>query len=100
MSIGFRLEKYTELRPEVLMVELETATGEADTVTIFKGFSSSLVKPTSFDPDIHIIEADAKIQTIDRLQSPYNPDNPKYIEQGLSLAEMEKLLTELGIWVV
>lgn len=97
MSIGSRLEKYTELRPEVLMVELETPTGEADTVTIFKGFSSSLVKPTNFDPDVPIIEADSKIQSIDRLQSPYNPDSPQYIQRGLSLEEMAELLAQLGI---
>ncbi len=97
MSIGLRLEKYTELRPEVLMVELETATGEADTVTIFKGFSSSLVKPTSFDPEVPLIEPNSTIKAIARLQSPYNPDNPQYIQQGLSLEEMERLLTELGI---
>lgn len=91
-SIGDRLEKYTTIHPEVLMVTLQTSAGEEDIVVIFSGFSSSLVKPTNFDPDIPIIEADATITSIDRLASPYNPDQPQYIQQGLTLAVMEKLL--------
>lgn len=97
-SIGLRLEKYTSKRQEeVLMVELETSSGESDTVVIYSGFSSSLVRPTNFDPDVPVIEADAKIMTIDRLASPYNPENPTYIQTGLTLSEMEKLLSEAGI---
>ena len=96
-SIGLRLEKYTQVCPEVLMVELVNTQGEPDTVTIFKGFSSSLVNPTNFDPDIPIIEVDAEIKAIDRLKAPYNPDKPEYIQQGLTLAEMEQLLGQMGI---
>ncbi|NJL51820.1 MAG: hypothetical protein HC930_05590, partial [Hydrococcus sp. SU_1_0] len=74
-SIGLRLERYTlKRRQEVLMVHLETATGESDTVMIFAGFSSSLVMPTAFDPDILIIPDDSSINSIDRLVSPYNPN--------------------------
>ncbi len=96
--IGSRLEKYTMKRKEeVLMVELETNSGESDTVVIYSGFSSSLVRPTSFDPDIPVIEADAKIISIDRLASPYNPENPTYIKTGLTLSDMEQLLAEAGV---
>jgi hypothetical protein len=97
-SIGWRLEQYTlKRRQEVLMVHLETATGESDTVMIFAGFSSSLVMPTAFDPDIPIIAEDSTINSIDRLISPYNPNNPQYLESGLSLLEMIKLLETLHL---
>jgi hypothetical protein len=47
-----RLEQYTTKRPqEVLLVKIEID-GELDEIAIFKGFSSSLMRPTAFDPDI------------------------------------------------
>jgi hypothetical protein len=97
-SIGLRLEKYTlKRKQEVLMVHLETAAGESDTVMIFAGFSSSLVMPTAFDPDIPIIADDSTINSIDRLASPYNPSNPDYLESGLSLPEMIKILETMNL---
>ena len=97
-SIGFRLEQYTlKRKQEVLMVHLQTASGEPDTVMIFAGFSSSLMMPTAFDPDIPIIAADSKIESIDRLASPYEPNNPQYLASGLSLSEFEQLLAELDL---
>ena len=95
--IGDRLEKYTTIHQEVLMVNLQTSAGEEDIVVIYGGFSSSLVKPTNFDPDIPVIEAEATITSIDRLASPYNPDQPQYIQEGLTLAAMEKLLIASGL---
>lgn len=91
--LSWRLEKYSEIHPdEVLMIELKTNSGEEDIVLIYNGFSSSLVKPTIYDLDIPVIEQNAEIISIDRLTSPYNPDQPQYIQQGLSLSEMEQLL--------
>ena len=96
-SIAQQLEEYTRQRPEeVLIVTLETE-GEMDEVMIFKGFSSSLMHPTNFDPDIPIISTTAKIIKIDRASSPYNPDAPNYLQQGLTQAEMESLLSTLNI---
>jgi hypothetical protein len=95
-SIGKRLEQYTLKRPqEVLLVEAEIA-GELDQIIIFKGFSSSLINPTAFDPEIPILSEDAKIISIDRLASPYSPNNPRYIEKGLTLETMETLLSEVN----
>lgn len=92
-SINWRLEQYTtKHQEEVLIVNLETSSGEEDIVLIYNGFSGSLVKSTTCDPDTPIIEANAKIISIDRLASPYNPSKPQYIQQGLTLAEMEQLL--------
>ncbi|MDJ0738050.1 MAG: hypothetical protein QNJ47_29015 [Nostocaceae cyanobacterium] len=96
-SIGKRLEKYTEQRPqEVLLVTVEF-NGEEDQITIFKGFSSSLMRPTAFDPDVPVLPDDAKIISIDRIASPYNPQAPRYIQQGLNWEQMQALLSERGV---
>jgi len=95
--IVHRLEKYTNKRPqEVLIVKIELD-GETDEIAIFKGFSSSLMRPTAFDPDIPVLPDSAKIIEIDRLSSPYNPTEPDYIQQGLTWEMMQELLTELGV---
>lgn len=97
-SIGFRLEQYTlKRRQEVLIVNLQTASGEPDSVMIFAGFSSSLMRATSFDPDVPVIADDSTIISIDRLVSPYDPSNPQYIESGLTMGEMESILEKLDI---
>jgi hypothetical protein len=96
-SIGKRLEQYTTKRPqEVLLVTVEVA-GEQDTIAIFKGFSSSLMRPTAFDPDVPVLPDEANILNIDRVASPYNPDVPRYIQQGLSWSAMEALLSEVEV---
>ncbi len=96
-SIGRRLERYTIKRPqEVLIVSAEIA-GEPDQIAIFKGFSSSLMRPTSCDPDVPVLPAEAQIITIDRVASPYNPDAPRYLQQGLTWENMQQLLEAAGI---
>lgn len=93
-----RLEQYTLKKPqEVLIVEVEVDGKSNDRLIIFKGFSSSLMRPTAFDPDVPILPKDAKITSIDRLRSPYNEDSPNYLQQGLTWESMELLLEELGI---
>jgi hypothetical protein len=97
-SIGLRLEQYTlKRKQEVLIINLETTSGELDTVMIYAGFSSSLVKATDFDPDVPIIATDSTIISIDRLASPYVPNNPQYISSGLTLEEMEDLLQAMNL---
>ncbi|MFB6275453.1 MAG: hypothetical protein ABEI32_04805 [Halothece sp.] len=92
-----RLEQYTLKHPqEVLLLEVETE-GERDRILIFKGFSSSLTGATAYDPDVPVLSEAATIVSIDRAQSPYSPDNPQYIEQGISWETMEQRLTELGL---
>jgi hypothetical protein len=92
-----RLEQYTLKHPqEVLLLEVETE-GERDRILIFKGFSSSLTGATAYDPDVPVLSEAATIVSIDRAQSPYSPDNPQYIEQGISWETMEQRLTDLGL---
>lgn len=92
-----RLEKYTTKRShEVLLVTAEIA-GEPDQIAIFKGFSSSLMRPTAFDPEMPVLSDRAKILSIDRVASPYNPQSPRYIQQGLTWETIQPLLLEAGV---
>ncbi|MBE9238471.1 hypothetical protein IQ227_21225 [Anabaena aphanizomenioides LEGE 00250] len=96
-SIGKRLEQYTVKRhQEVLLVTINIA-DEQDKIAVFKGFSSSLMRPTAFDPDVPVLPDDAIIVAIDRIASPYNPESPRYIQQGISWEAMKALLLEVGV---
>lgn len=96
-SVGKRLERYTAKRShEVLLVAVEIE-GEPDQIAIFKGFSSSLMRPTAFDPEVPVLPNEAKILTIDRVASPYNPQSPRYIQQGLTWETIQPLLSEVGV---
>lgn len=95
VAIAQSLESYSRHHPEeVLLVTTINNAGEEDQVMIFKGFSSSLMQPTDFNPDNSVFAADAKFVSLDRLQSPYNPANPIYIEQNLAWEAMQQLLDE------
>jgi hypothetical protein len=91
-SIEKILEQYSQNHPEeVLLVEAEID-GALDQIMIFKGFSSSLVRPTAFDPDLPILPAAAKILSISRVKAPYRPDSPEYISQNLTWEQFQALL--------
>lgn len=95
--IARRLELYTLKRPQEVLVVHAEISGEPDEIAIFKGFSSSLMRPTAYDPEVPVLPEDANITAIDRLHGPFNPQKPRYIEQGRSLAAMEELLAEVGL---
>ena len=96
-NIGKRLEQYTAKRSrEVLLVSIEIA-GEPDEIAIFKGVSSSLMRPTAFDPEVSVLPDEAKILKIDRVAGPYNPQSPHYIQQGLTWETVQPLLSEVGV---
>lgn len=99
-----RLESYTLKYPqEVLLVsaylqEAEQIEGsETDKIIIFKGFSSSLMRPTAFDPEVPTLPAAAVIYQIDRLQGPYQPQSPQYLEQAITPDEFARKLSALGL---
>lgn len=94
-SIGQRLEQYTLKRPQEVLIVTTISNGEEDQVAIFRGFSSSLMRSTAFDPEVPVLEGE--ILSIDRVLSPYNPSDPQYIEKGLSGEEMQKILLEVGV---
>ena len=96
-SISKRLEQYTVKKSqEVLIINVEID-GEPDQIAVFKGFSSSLMRPTSYDPDVPVLPDTATIITIDRIASPYNPDSPHYLQQDISWEDMQVLLSKMGI---
>lgn len=96
-SIAKRLEQYTIKRPqEVLIVTIELEEDQ-DKIAVFKGFSSSLMRATAFDPDIPVLPDEAKIIAIDRIASPYNPESPRYIQTAISWEAMQNLLAEVGV---
>jgi hypothetical protein len=93
----YRLEQYTLRHPqEVLLVQVEIE-NQKDEVVIFKGYSSSLTRPTNFDPDLPILPKQATILSIDRLLGPYDPVAPQYLKQGLSWLEMQAVLAAEGL---
>ncbi|OCR02381.1 hypothetical protein BCD67_01400 [Oscillatoriales cyanobacterium USR001] len=95
--MAHRLEKYTaKFSHEVLIVRAEIE-GELDEIAIFKGFSSSLTRQTAFDPDVPVLPESANIISIDRLEAPYNPENPRYLQQGLTWVSIQDLLLAAGI---
>ncbi|OLP18817.1 hypothetical protein BST81_08765 [Leptolyngbya sp. 'hensonii'] len=96
-TIGHRLERYTIKHPQEVLLVTAEIDGELDQVAIFRGYSSSLMRPTAFDPDVPVLSENSRIIKIDRVRSPYNPENPHYLEQGLNLEAIQKLLAVSGV---
>jgi hypothetical protein len=97
MAPGFRLEQYTLKCPQEVIVVSALVDGEPDEVVVFRGFSSSLVRPTHPDPEVPVLPETAVIETIDRLAGPYTPDDPNYLQRGLTWEDMEARLADLGL---
>lgn len=97
VNILARLEQYTIKRRQEVLLVTAVVDGEPDQIAIFRGFSSSLVRPTAFDPDVPVLPEGAEILSIDRLQGPYDPSSPHYLQQGLTWADMQPLLDEVQV---
>lgn len=87
-----QLEQYSLEHPQEVLVVHADIDGQPDEVVIFRGFSSSLMRPTAFDLDIPILPNHAEIQFIDRLKGPLNPQSPQPIETQISWAEFQNRL--------
>jgi hypothetical protein len=96
-SIGKRLEQYTVKKPQEVLIVTVEIDDEPDQIAVFKGFSSSLMRPTAYDPDVPVLPDTATIINIDRIASPYNPESPHYLQQNISWQDMQVLLSEIGI---
>ena len=96
-NLAHRLEQYTIKRQNQVLIVKVLIDEQPDEIAIFKGFSSSLMRPTDFNPDVPVLSETAKIISVDLLASPYNPEVPIYIKQGLTWEEMQSLLTEVGL---
>ena len=89
---GACLEQYTLAHPqEVLLVTAELE-GDIDQIVVFRGYSSALMRSTAFDPDVPVLPETATIRTIDRLEGPYNPSQPRYIQRDLSWTDFLTLM--------
>ena len=79
-----QLERYTaNLDGEVLLVVADIE-GETDEILVFRGYSSSLVRPTAADPNVPVLPEEGKIVSISRLKAPYKPQAPQFIERDIS----------------
>jgi hypothetical protein len=96
-SVGKRLEQYTVKKSQEVLIVTVKIDGEPDQIAVFKGFSSSLMRPTAYDPDVPVLPDKATIIAIDRIASPYNPDSPRYLQQDISWEDMQVLLSKMGI---
>lgn len=92
-----RLERYSQTHPgEVLLVEA-IAAGEPDQLMIFRGFSSSLTRPTDPDPDVPLLGKGDRIEQVSRFRAPYKPAAPQPLAPACDWAEMERFLDGLGL---
>ncbi|MEM1168163.1 MAG: hypothetical protein AAGJ08_03495 [Cyanobacteria bacterium P01_H01_bin.35] len=96
-NTAHRLEQYTIKRPNQVLIVKVLIDEQPDEIAIFKGFSSSLMQPTAFNPDIPVLPETAIIISVDIVASPYNPETPIYIQQGLTWEQMQSLLTQIGL---
>lgn len=96
-TLNQRLEAYSLKCPQEVLIVTINADGVEDRIMIYKGFSSSLCQATAYDPDVPLIPETAKVISVDRAKSPYNPQNPEYVEQGLTLSQMEGLFVKIGV---
>ncbi|MEL6471294.1 MAG: hypothetical protein AAFQ74_16330 [Cyanobacteria bacterium J06623_4] len=95
--LATRLENYTLSHPEEVLLVQVTVDDEPDQILIFKGFSSSLMRSTAFDPEVPVLPEAAVIQSIDRLKGPYLPQSPSYIEQNIPLQDFLIRLDQSGL---
>ncbi len=86
-ELAAKLESYTLRHPQEVLVVHAKIGQEADEIVVFRGFSSSLMRPTSFDPEVPVLPESAEITHVDRLESPYEPQSPRYIEKEIPLSE-------------
>jgi hypothetical protein len=88
---GQLLEAYSAQHPQEVLLVMVEVEGEIDQILIFKGFSSSLLRSTAADPEIPVLPENTKILSLDRLHSPYHPNNPRYIQQELTWEDFQVL---------
>ncbi|MEM8503999.1 MAG: hypothetical protein AAF716_12700 [Cyanobacteria bacterium P01_D01_bin.1] len=86
-TLASRLENYTLQHPQEVLIVHAQIEQQADEIVVFRGFSSSLMRPTDFDPEVPVLSENAKIIHIDRLKGPYQPQSPQYIEKEIPLEE-------------
>ena len=69
LTLASRLENYTLKHPQEVLIVYVEIEGEVDQIIIFKGFSSSLMRPTAVDPEVSMLPDSATVSHIDRLKA-------------------------------
>jgi len=87
LTLAAQLENYTLKHPQEVLIVHVVLADEVDQIVIFKGFSSSLMRPTAFDPEVPVLPSSAVVSSIDRLQGPYQPQSPQYLERNITLSD-------------
>ena len=96
-AIAKQLEAFTLKHPDKVLM-ISTVDGDVeDQIVIFKGFSSSLMHPTDYNPDNQVFSEAAQLVYLDILASPYIPDNPVYIQKNMPWEAMAQQLADLNI---
>ncbi|KAK3285629.1 hypothetical protein CYMTET_6774 [Cymbomonas tetramitiformis] len=91
-----RLESYTEIFEKEVLVVRASVEDEEDEILVFRGFSSSLFRPTPEDLSESVLPVGVVVNAIDRMPAPYDPGK-ECIQEGMSVAEFESFLTEKGM---
>ena len=78
-----KLEAYTVDRPDEVLVVQANVDGVADEIVVFRGYSSSTVRPTAADLNVPVLPEDGAIVSITRLKAPYNPQSPDVLEADI-----------------
>jgi len=86
-NILLQLEEYSKENPQFVLIIKAQENSQDVEIMIFRGFSSSLTGATEFDPDLPVLSPSGQILSVDVVSSPYNPQEPVYIEQNLTPAQ-------------
>ncbi len=82
-----QLENYTVDRPDEVLLVTATIEGGADEIVVFRGYSSSTIRPTAVDLNVPVLPKDGQIVSVSRLKAPYDPQSPNVIEADIPWAE-------------
>mmetsp|Transcript_68480 Transcript_68480/g.216742 ORF Transcript_68480/g.216742 Transcript_68480/m.216742 type:complete len:98 (+) Transcript_68480:788-1081(+) len=84
-------------KPGEVMYVYAEVDGEEDEILVFRGFSSSMMRPTASDLDVPVLPEEGVVAKVDLCVGPFNPANIEYIQQGMTWEEVEELLKGAGL---
>ena len=84
------LEVYTVERPDEVLLVQAVVDGVSDEIVVFRGYSSSTVRPTAADLNVPVLPEGGVIVSIARLKAPYNPQSPNEIEADIPWDEFSQ----------
>ena len=85
-----QLEAYSVERPNEVLLVQAVIDGVPDEIVVFRGYSSSTVRPTAADLNVPVLPEGGEIVSIARLKAPYNPQSPDEIEVDIPWDEFSQ----------